>query len=342
MKPSGLSKPVLVSSVLATFLTSCGFFTVPNEVDIVRVGVDLTFGGDTIEIDQPVLPPIALPSIEIPEFPEPEPEPTTPEEPLCGPTTAIAPRDAATANISQANIPSQGTYLFQFQGNRENGFPFFDVGYRTIGNIVEATEPDGSPSFRFEIEDPIDYFSGEPLGRRITYKVVPSTGADNPTEGLFLTKIEFTNYEPFRDPDEGPARYLAFEPAKPLKLIDFTIEQGATSTDAAADVAPKSESGQTDPLSGAPILVPSSNTIQSDTEILGRDRITVCEELAQAYKISWKLEISGEYELEMFGLFWVATQYGGWSVKEQYTVIGDVFAGNYDTNLMKIDPGDYL
>lgn len=331
MKRSPLLRGALLAVTMAVATTSCSFLAVPSEVGIKQVPIDLTFGGELPDQDDgsvgppPVLPPAIVPEPTLPPAPE-QPKPK-PKPDLCGPTLASAvARDPAPASITSTNVqdtfPTEGTYLYSFIGNFENRQLFFDIAHKELGNIQDVGE-----GYSFSVADPFN-------GTVWWFEAQPETDTSaNP--GLFLQKIEIPE-EP-ATPGGLPPRRLEFTPAAPLKVLNFPIQPGERVRSAAVDNAPKTE----DPVTGG-LQLPSANTITSTVDVGSREIILVCEELAQAWKVNWALQIAGEYNLDIVGSFWLATQYGGWPVKEEYTISGDLIPGNFATNLMKIDPGNYL
>jgi len=328
MKSSGLLRAILLGIVVTFVTTSCGFFQIQNEVGIKKVGVDLVFGGTTLEL--PVEPPdIQLPEvppIELPEPPPPEPPPPPPP-PLCPPTTAIAARDPAVAAITNDNRPEEGNYLHRFDGNFEDQPFVFTFDNKVISNVADSGD-----GFEYSIQDRFNLM-------RLTFRAQPISET-NPLNGLFLVRVEIPEQRP--SPLAPSPRLLTFEPAAPLRLLEFPIQAGAEISAQAIDVAPKSTTPIEDPLTGSPILSPSGNAISSYLRVDSPERIQVCKDLAQGYKAAWDVQISGEYNLRILGSFWLGTQYGGWPIKDEYVVVGDLIPGNFASNLARLDPGDFI
>jgi hypothetical protein len=273
-----------------------------------------------------VLPPAVIPKPTLPP-PPPEEKDPKPRPEICGPTTAVSARDQAPASIEAGDRhrPQEGTYLFDFVGNYENGPLLFDMDHKVVSAATDVGE-----GFSFSIHDPFNsitwWFEAQP--------VTPT----NANPGLFLQKVQI----PAGPPESGvPQRGLDFTPAAPLKILNFPIVPGDRVRAAALDTASKSETPADGP-GGQPLLTPSANTITSTVDVGSSERIIVCEELAQAWKINWVLQMAGEYNLDIIGSFWMGTQYGGWALKDEYSITGDLIPGNYASNLMKIDPGYYL
>lgn len=333
-------RPGLLGLALMLMTTSCALFTVPDDVGIKKLGVDLTFGGKL-----PTTPPgpsaFSLPPVPtITPSPPPDPgPPPPPPPPLCGPTTAVGAIEAPTSmhadpdgnpETDDGQQPLEGNYPFHFIGNLEGGPQVEFDANKVITNSQLTNTPGG---FEYDIGDPFL------PGMRFGFESRPESETDPVGAGLYLTKIEI----PFREPGQFfPDRQLLFEPQGGLKFIEFPIQSGTTITRSAPDIAPKEESPVQDPITGAPILLPSANEMTSQTTIHSTERIVVCEELAQAWRTSVDIQITGDYNIRFLGTFWLGTQFGGWPIKDDFVVVGDLAAGNYSSNLLKVDPGDYI
>lgn len=325
MKRSSPLRALVLATTLGLLATSCSLFTVPPDVDVRKITVDLAFGGEPPKtFTPPPPPPLGGPPV-IDEPPTTDEEPEKPQPPLCPPTSAVAPDDPAVASIGFDHEPEQGNYLFRWIGNQENNAPFGTVGYKTIENVQATTE-----GFTFTLNDGF-------TRARWTFEARPISDTSQ-TGGLFLTRLDLPEGNLF-DPT---ARVLPFEPEPPLQLLSFPIQSGSSITAEGVDTAPKAQTGVTDPITGAPILAPSANSMTMETLVGSTERFEVCEDLAQAWKVNIDLEIAGQYNVHLLGSLWLATQYGGWPIRSDYVVSGDLMAGNYADSLMKIKPGDYL
>lgn len=331
MRRFKIVKPTLIGVVLALVSTSCALFAVPNDVGVKNLTVDLTFGGNQPPTNEP-LPDFSLPPVPVIELPEPPPPipPPPPPPPICPPPpSTAAPRDPAVPTINPHNVPQLGEYMSRSQGNYENEEPFIRISTKDVTNLVQ--QGDG---FRFSVKDTVTQM-------RLTLEAQP-INEDDPANrpGLYLVRMEL----PAERPQIGglDPRALAFEPAEPLQLTPFPIQPGTDTTDAAPDVAPKNETPIQDPITGAPLLSPSLNSMASTMIVDSAETIVVCSSLAQAYRASWDLEITGEFNIRILGTFWLATQYGGWPIKDDFVVVGDLLPGNFSSSLMRIDPTDTI
>lgn len=330
MKPSIPPRALAALAAIALLTSACSFLSVPNEVSVHKLPVDLTFGGETAPTSTP--PPVPpLPDITdippvLPDDPGDDTPPPKPPPPICPPTSAIAP-ESAVASIGFEDAPEPGTYLFQFIGNEENGTPLVLRGYRTLENYVE-TEAD----FTYTVSDTM-------TGAKWSFRVEPEApdASNTATTGLYLTKVELP-----KSTFDLAAGTFTFEPASPLKMLAFPIQPGTEQVASAPDVAPKTATPITNPLTGAPLLSPSLNAMQMTTTIGSPEIFEVCEDLAQAYKANIDLEMTGEYNVHILGAFYLWTQRGGWPIREDFVVSGDVMPGNFAATLMKLEPGDYL
>lgn len=327
MKRSNPRRFATTVALLALLGTSCSSFRVQSDVAIKQVPVDLTFGAKAQ--DQPSAAPLP-PLPDVPRYLPPRPSvpgpfnpPPVPKEPLCGVTTAIAARDPSTPSISNDQRPREGTYLFRFDGNLD-GQPAREgvVAYKAISSTSE--EPEG---FSYSVKSDFD-------GLVLHFEVRP-VAEEQQLPGLFLKRIDI----PRADGEEAPA---AFIPGSPLKLLAFPIESGTRQTASGPDVASKRDTGIANPTAPGTVYQPSANTMTSRVDVGAREIIEVCADLAQAWKVNWELEIAGDFNIQMIGTFWLDTAYGGWPVKEDFIILGDLVNGNFASNLMKLDPGAYL
>ncbi|MFA5891271.1 MAG: hypothetical protein WDA27_10060 [Actinomycetota bacterium] len=313
-------------ALLALLGTSCSSFRVQSEVAIKQVPIDLTFGAKAVAAPSrpplPPLPPLPRYLPPPPYVPVPVP-PSVPAGPLCGVTTAIAARDTSTPDISSKQRPQEGTYLFNFDGGLEGEAAREGVtAYKTISSTAE--EPEG---FSYSIKSEFD-------GVVLHFEVRPTT-EEQQLPGLFLKRVDI----PQKKSEDAPATFI---PASPLKLLAFPIEVGTSQTASGPDVASKRDTGISNPAAPGTIYQPSANTMTSRVDIGAREIIEVCADLAQAWKVNWDLKIAGDFNIEMIGTFWLDTAYGGWPVKDDFILTGDLANGNFASNLMKLDPGAYL
>lgn len=353
MRSSVLPRLLAIGLLLTLTTTACGLFAIQSEVGLKKVNVDLTFGANLEPLPTVTFPPPPPPAT-VPPIPTLDPScsdgldndddglidfpadpgcdnPTDDDEsepppPLCGPTTATAAEDATVATMTYPdNVPEEGNYLFQVLGNFENE-PFFNAfGHATISNIAQVGE-----GFEYTIADPITLME-------LTFQAQPISETDPVGDGLFISRIQLPE-----DRTSPQPRLLAFEPAQPIRVLEFPIEPGASVSGQQIDVAPKSTTPITNPVTGLPVLSPSGNAVRSSTKVEAPETVIVCEELGRAYKMNWDLQITGEFNVRILGTFWMATQYGGWPMRADYLVVGDLIPGNFISNLAKIDPGDYI
>ncbi|HVL33378.1 MAG TPA: hypothetical protein VM600_07340, partial [Actinomycetota bacterium] len=208
------------------------------------------------------------------------------------------------------------------------------IGYKSVSSAsIEGSDGE----FAFSVEDGFN-------GMRIFYEARPIVETEsNPSaggaDGLFLKRIDW----PVRS-EGGETRRLSFIPTPMLQILDFPIEPGKEIITTGHDVANKRDTG----LDGAPSLS-SSNNMRLSATVGNKDQFDVCEDQAQAWPVNLNLEIAGDYNLQMIGTFWMATQYGGWPIKEEYILLRDdavtadpLITGNFSSSMMKLDPGDYI
>jgi hypothetical protein len=324
-RPRLRSWAALAPATAAT-VSACSRFQVASDVEIPRVPISLTFGAKPPAPPDfgfvPSLPPaFILPPPILP----PPPPPDDGDEELCPPVKAVGARDAAVTEITDANKPKPGTYLFRFAWNYSGQEDQFLIGYKSVSASQNETN-----GFIFFVKDP---HTG------IEWNFESHPRVDNPDDpnsqlsGFFLRQLLIPQN------DKGD-KLIPFRPAQQgLRILNYPITDGDHVTSSAPDTAVKSDV----PNSPNPLLVtPPRSEIVSDVIVGSREIIDVCADLAQAWKINWTLRISGGYNVYLSGSFWLATQYGGWPIREEYFIDGDLVKGNFASQMMRLDPGDYL
>lgn len=348
MKRSDLRKAAALAVTLGFLLPACGFFSVKNDVSVKRVGVDLVFGAQSLS-PQPsfsggaTFPTFAPPTLTTPPQPTFSPEP--PEE-LCPPTTALGaeletvPRPTFDDDPkTHDHVPeindntSEGVYLNAFDGNL--------TGQRTAqsgaNNLVihnfqlqAGFTPQSQLGFQFSLRDEFN-------GVDMEFYVNPGTEDEQTDEGgLYLKSITI----PTKGPLEKGVEYLSFiTPAPHVKLLDWEVTPGATLSSSAGDVASKRVVPFDDPTGAVnQVPLPSANSITSSTTVGKGENIPICATIGQGYQTTWDLKITGEFNVRLVGTFWLATQYGGWPIKSDYIMFGDLVGGAFSNHLMRLHP----
>jgi hypothetical protein len=344
------SRRAAVLSVALAMLTSCSAFRAKPDVDIQAVPVSLIFGAKVKPQPTPsTLPninPSILPPIDIPP-PPPPPPPVDPcdEDPykegcpgfqLCPPPVEGAAAEKAPTDIHQGDPyePTGGKYLFSHLQNYSGA----EEEVKVTQNDVTSPSPTADGYF-FSFYNPINNIT-------MVFQVRQSPPEDAEQEasttdpGLFLREIKIP---PKSDPR---GRAYNFGPRDPLRLLTFPINAGDVTEDAQPDFASKrsTQPPTTDPQTGEEILQPSANTLRSHLEVGAIESVEVCAEYALAHKVSWTLDISGDFTAVLTGSFWLATQWGGWPVKDSFIIANspELIEGNFAESLMRIDPTEFL
>ena len=317
---------------LAALMSSCSFLHLSNDVAVKAVPIDLTFGASIPPTTAPLQPPPAIivppPVPTLPPLPTPPPVPTPPPEPVFAcpeHPTALGARDPSTPDITPDEAPKEGVYLYRFQGQYggPNAGLSTIIGYKTVSNVqtVDAT----LGSFTFQVEDPFNHIVLVLLAKPIS--------STDPLDGLFLQEIDIPSANlAMTDP-------LKFIPAQPLRMIDFPIQPGTNQTLAAIDTGQKPSSAP----GGVLPPLPSADTITSNFTVGAAESVDVCADIAKAYKGNWELKITGQYNADLAGTFWIDTAYGGLPVKDDFTLTSDTLeTGNFSSNLMRLDPVKFI
>ena len=339
MKLSKLPRTAAAMLAVAVLTASCSVFHVASDVGVQQVNVDLNFGVKKAPKPQPQAE-ISIPPVSFPSFfgqdpcaidptavdcVDPNPPPQPKPKPLCAlHPSAIAPRDVAGPSITSLNVPAEGPYLFHYKGNYDGKPAFNIVGYKLIGDVTDESAIYGADAFSYSVEDQVLHY-------RLVFLVIPQT-ENSQNDGLYLKEADF----PEKDLPFGGKPYT-FIPASPMLLVAFELNSGDEQTSAGIDTSGK----QANPAGLPP--KPSANEMKSHTVAGSRETIDACDDLIQAYRVSWDLQITGEFDEHMLGTFWLATQYGGWPVRSDYVLSSQkLISGNFEERIMRVDPGDYL
>ncbi|HEX9712668.1 MAG TPA: hypothetical protein VGB52_08985 [Actinomycetota bacterium] len=341
MMPSNLPRVGAFALTLAFGLTGCGLFTVQDGVAAKAVKVDLVFGAPS---------PSQPPEFQDPgnpfgdQLPPPPPLPVLPPAPpdpgldLCPPTTAQGARDPTVSTIDQSQQPQEDDFLTATKSQIEGQPPTARVEKRIIKGVepeqsfYDPTNPDRF-GFQYFVEDT---FNG------VEMQFLVYTGeADEQVEegGIYLKSITIPTHAAKRA-DRQAMTFITPQPH--LKLVDFGIAQGTELTSEAGDVSGKPRT--IDDPSGEPVveipgLVPSPNSISTTTVVGAIDnKVQVCADLGAAYRVSLDLKITGEFQHRLIGTFWLAPQYGGWPIKDDYFMFGDLLEGVFSNNIMELPP----
>lgn len=344
-------RSVMLVMVLALLGTACSRFAPKAGVGIKPVGVDLAFGVDVEELisetPAPFIPPTPVVTFPTPTSSSTITPPPPPEPDLCPPPKTTNVRDGAAPKSivdrrefepdqETGGRPRAGDYLTYFEGNRSGGSPKTWVSYLTVTEPATDT-PNGN--FNFDVEDPFT---------RIEWKfaIVHSTSDEGQSNdnvaGIYLEGIEV----PY-DSESGKTGHRRFVMnGNGAKITPFPIEAGNRTS---STVPIPTNSSQIQPPDGSsdPTLptFTGSTILTLDSVVSDRDdRVFVCDQIASAWVINMTIEIEGETELKINGNFWFATQYGGWPIRQSYTIRGgtEFLSGNVYESIMRLDPRDVV
>lgn len=341
-------RAVLGIALMSLLVSGCSAFSPKSDVQMRGVGIDLAFGAkvdpSTVPSDNP-LPPIEDPPVVLPTQAPPT-LPPQPEPELCPPPEAISPKYIAPSRIkdgefdpekseSSGNIPPEDKFFFFFAGNRAEE-PYRErFDYKVIDAVGADSYPQNFTGVHYRVSNPFS-------GINMWFSVVPTTEAidtaGGTADGLFLRRIEI--------PPKGAGPQdsaLEFSPASAetsggLRLLHFPIQEGKTFEDQSEDVATKN-------TSVGPVFTQSANTLTSTATVGPKEIFPVCDQLAQAWKISLEVRSVGEFRWTMVGTFWLGTHIGGWPLKEDFIMFSQddkLISGNFFDNMARLDPGDFI
>jgi hypothetical protein len=342
------SRAVLSVTVLALLASGCSAFNPKSDVQMRGVGIDLAFGAKvdpTIVASDNPLPVVPIAPIELPPVVRPTLPPVVEQE-LCPPPSAISPKYPAPSRVKDGefepdnaeqggNLPPEDKFLFFFAGNRAEEEYKEDFGYKAIDAVGADGYPGGYDGIHYRVKNPFS-------GINLWFSVVPSTeqidAVNGTDDGLFLRRLEIPvkGAEPGDDP-------LVFAPATAetsggLRLLHFPIQEGKSFDDQSEDIATKQNQ-----VGG--VFTTSANTLTSTSTVGPKEIFPVCDQLAQAWKITLEIQSYGEYRWSMIGTFWLGTHIGGWPLKEDFIFFSHddkLISGNFYDNMARLDPGDYI
>lgn len=340
MKPSSLPRAGAFALALAFALTGCGLFTVEDGVAAKAVKVDLVFGAK-LPSEQPGFTdpgnpfPDELPPL--PPLPVLPPQPPDATEDLCPPTSAPGARDETVASIQRSHEPQGNEYLTAVKSHIEDQRPVARVDKRIIYDVeLQESALSGDPEragFQYFVRDTFS-------GIQMAFVVYPGQDDEQVQEGgLYLKRLII----PTKDREED--LHFIMQAFPHIKILDFPIIEGTELTSEAGDVAAK-RTKITNPVTGDTVadvpqggVVPSPNSITA-TSVVGDidNKVQVCADLGAAYKVALDIKITGDFNQRIIGTFWLSPQYGGWPIKDDYFMFGDLLEGVFSNNIMRLPP----
>lgn len=345
-----MRKGAAVAFALATLLSGCSKFTAQTGVDIKEVNIDLAFGKapSTNPSTQPLLPPDVPLELPPPNLPPPPVFQDTPI--LCPPVSAVGADKAASTSVSADSDfynymkTRQGTYLFDYVWNYANKPQVHRYGTKDLGELqLENDNYQGSTpgGFSFDMHDNVDpkvVLGFGSWGEDPTASTNGQGQADEQDhDGFFFNQIvvprDVKNSE--ADAFRGQAQYF--------KLLDYPITEGQHFTYSQPDTGFKPGNQVADPVNGGFLPMPAQGTLTITSDVGAKQIIAVCDKLAQAWEVNIHItaQENGPYSFDLVGKFWLATGYGGMPVREDFTISGDLIQGNFFSQMMRLDPGEF-
>ena len=342
-------KAAVLAVALALLATGCSRFAPKAGVGVKGVSVDLAFGIDVEDLLKPTPTQTpTLPTLPPPTTPTPTQTPTIepPPAPLCPPSTNLSTKDGAAPSTirnqdfkrepsnQEGSRPREGTYFSWLQFNFSSDEVQEGYTYRDIDHLHDSNTIDGA--FAYDLLQP-------EVGHAIdvSYLIVPQPeetgagGASADVAGLYIQELSI----PFKERPRGPIQkrtFTVFEPG--TRLVEFPIANGNRSSD--SQPVPDAP----DTSSGTPVIGGAANVLSITSVVGERDRVFVCDELADTWRVSVTMEITGDVDVRLVGNFWIAPQYGGWPIQEAFTIDGgsDFVSGNFFSRLARLDPGEIV
>lgn len=242
-------------------------------------------------------------------------------------------RHPLVPSIGLEHRPREGGYLMRARASAVGTGTVFST--HRITDVADVTVPPGistedlpeqRPGFAYTWSDGL-------TGIVARFRAVPGadpSGTDTEV-GFLLERIGWpASLGGVPDMDDDVSKALGsvdglLEPAHPLRLLNFPVGAGQEQTSAGYD--PRTRA----------LLV-------SETHVRGPDnRVRGCLEYAAGYDVEWKLTVylpdgDADEDVLMRGRFWFATQYGGWPVKADYRLEGDLLEGRFQHTIHYLDP----
>jgi len=336
MKPSACQN-LLAAALAAVALvgSACSGPRDPIEVGVREFPTDVIFGAQGIseapQSPQQVATPAPSLVIRAPAVPTGRLSPTQSTEVAAGPCPRAHPFDApkheAPNRATVAPVPAsyryrnQGTYEYR-QGNTTNAGVLPAQSSRTLKDVQRLGTQANAP-YRFQI---VEGLAG--ITTTTTYHVTPESNLPGEA-GLFIARIETVDSN---TPNE------VFSPQPMIKIFEFPALPNLNWKSSGAD-----------PTTGASMTIqgrigidsPDGEDVGDEPDILTRARVDACGEVIDA----WLVEIGGPSDtakpdpaggtligpglknLRYKAVYAIATQFGAFSVYDNYQVTGTDSSG---------------
>lgn len=263
----------------------------------------------------------------------------------CGPVDAVAPKYIAPPSIRDGafdfadpdaggNAPPEDRFLFSFSGGRVDQPHREFFGYRSIDALGGDSYLQGHQGFHFRVADPA--FTGINLWFSVVPRSEKIDSMGGTDDGLFLRRIEVPLAGARPGDDALEFSPVSAETSGGLRIAHFPFWPGRTYDDRSVEVATKDNRV-------GPLWLQSGNVITSSVTIGGREIFPVCDQLAQAWKVSLLLRSTGEYRWTLAGTFWLGTHIGGWPIKDDFVFVSEdrkLISGSFASNLARLEPGE--
>lgn len=334
-------RPLVVAVAVLMTASGCSNFAPKADVGVKPVGLTLAFGVDVEKLLEPPSPPtFPTPTLSVPSptptgtFTPPPPPPPAPD--VCPPLKTTAVRDGnPPASMGNEEFdgeqpigarPRPGQYLTYFRGNRSGEELKTQYTYRTV--TPPGNHADGQ-SYFYRVLDP---FTGMTWYYDVIYETSQAGTSNQNIAGLYLRGLKV----PMADEEAKTRTFLTATHG--VKLMAFPIEEGDRSVDS-QPVPPEDDPDGTIPVSPGGTVLSTTATVAG---IDGNNPVVVCDQLAKAWQLNVEINLKGDANLRIVGTLWIATQYGGWPIQENFTMDGGgtLRSGNFFSRLADLDPAD--
>lgn len=349
-----MRKGAVFGIALVMLMSGCSKFAAQSDVEIRKVPVELAFGNPPEPKAgplQPIAPPsaIELPPLIEPTFDEPPAEDLCPPLSNFGAEEAVPEIPASDSDFFNYMKTRVGDYLYNYVWNYAGEEQHAFAGIKTLGDLqlendlYQGSTPGG---YTFNMYDEVDPKMIWGFGAWASDPDAATNGQGAPDEqdhdGFFLNQIVIPNHDPNKRPT--PEFYTYRSTGQLFKLMDFPAREGQSYSITSQDTALKPGDGVRDPINGGFLATGSPGSL-TVTSVVGPKRIvSVCADVAQAWEVNVTItadEADDKYDFELIGKFFFDTAYGGQPVRSEYTITGSLIQGNFFSQMMRLNPGEY-
>jgi hypothetical protein len=298
-------RPGRVVSILALLLlvTGCSSFRSKPSVSVKSVPANLVFGAPQAT---PSPSPATRPSGQATVAPLPTPSitPAPPSETPRGPPASCEPanpfpNEPATPDITRRPVP--GAYEFAYKRSAGKAVRTA-TGFRHVSNVQAETVGPQTVGFSYTVRDGF-------TGQRAVFVV----RTDQTAPGFYLRAIGLPR---------GGEEFVV-QPQPMLQILAFPLQPRNAQSARGADL-----------VTGT--VVTSAATVQ-DREP-EKDRVRACHAVADAWRVHWTIDLTGQVSQTWNGTFWFATQWGGWPIADNVAMSGSLLTATVRSTIRRLEP----